>query len=471
MPRLLSKSKYLAGLQCAKLLWFTWNDSKAIPASDAQAQAIFDQGNQIGELAKQLFPDGVEVEHEGLSLPRTLELTRQALALRRPLFEAAFSFKRGYARPDVLKPVGSDAWDIIEVKSSTSVKDVNLHDIAFQKFVCTGTGLRIRKCFLLHIDSKYVRHGAVDPRQLFHREDVTDAVDELVETVEARLNQMLEVVNLAQHPAVTIGPHCDDPYSCPLHDRCWSFLPEQNVFTLYRGGKKSWNLFNGGVTDIAQVPAAFALTANQDIQRQAAINAEPHINPAALADFLADLKYPISYLDFEAIGTAIPLFDDVRPYQQVPFQFSLHIVRSPGNKPEHRMFLAEGTRDPRPEFMERLQAALPEKGSVVAYNASFEKARLRECAEVLPQFHTSVGRVERRLVDLLVPFRAFHYYQHRQFDACLLEHEVFLAQSAHLDCLPGYIMPCCGHHLVQVVQRALLLMPVRAQLGGGDFWI
>ena len=184
MPPLLSKSKYLAGLQCSKLLWFSWNRREEIPAPDVQAQVIFDQGNEVGELARQLFPDGLEVEHAGISLARTLELTRQALRLRRPLFEAVLGFRGGYARGDILNPVGADAWDIIEVKSSTAVKPVNLHDLAFQHFVYTGAGLRIRRCFLLHVNSGYVRHGAIDPRSFFTQEDVTDQVGELAGAVE-----------------------------------------------------------------------------------------------------------------------------------------------------------------------------------------------------------------------------------------------------------------------------------------------
>lgn len=133
-----------------------------------------------------------------------------------------------------------------------------------------------------------------------------------------------------------------------------------------------------------------------------------------LAAFLGQLEYPVSFLDFETFGTAIPLIDDSAPFQQIPFQFSLHILRRANTKLEHRSFLAEGTPDPRPEFMRQLQAVLPDSGSVVTYNASFETGRLKECCELLPEFKPWLRRVTPRVVDLLLPFRGFRYHHPAQ---------------------------------------------------------
>jgi hypothetical protein len=213
---------------------------------------------------------------------------------------------------------------------------------------------------------------------------------------------------------VAIGPHCDDPYTCPLHDRCWAFLPESNVLKLYRGTKKGFQLLGRGITNLQDIPDDVPLTDSQEIQVTAARTGKPHIDRAAIRTFLRQLEYPISYLDFETFGTAIPLFDGVRPYQQVPFQFSLHVVRSPVAEPEHFGFLADGKGDPRPEFMRQLRAVLPEAGSVVAYNAQFELNRLEECCEALPEFNPWLRGVEKRVVDLLLPFRRFRYYHPAQ---------------------------------------------------------
>jgi hypothetical protein len=201
-----------------------------------------------------------------------------------------------------------------------------------------------------------------------------------------------------------------------LHERCWSFLPEASVFTLYRGGKKSFTLLKQGIQHLEKIPADFALTDNQAIQRAALLAGKPHVDRPALAAFLGQLEYPVSFLDFETFATAIPLFDGSRPFQQIPFQYSLHILRRPvaTSRLDHRQFLAEGTADPRPEFMRQLRDTLPETGSVVTYNASFETERLKESSELLPEFKPWLRKVTPRIVDLLLPFRGFRYYHPQQ---------------------------------------------------------
>ena len=406
----ISKSKFLWGMQCRKLLWNAYNAEPLFPEPDAQAQAIFDQGREIGNLAKTLFLAGIEVDQGVADLDQALGLTQQALKLRLPLFEAAFSHQGGFAKSDILVPADDDTWDIVEVKSSTSVKKVNILDLAFQSFVIAGAGLKIRRCFLLLINPDYVRCGEVDPAKFFVRHDVTAQVMAASGQIESRLEEMFSVVRLKGQPEVRIGPHCDAPYACPLHDQCWSFLPPDNVTTLYRGAKKGFQLLAGGVNQIKDIPQSYRLTENQKIQRQVAVTGQPYFNKPAIREFLRQIEYPISYLDFETFAPAIPLLDNASPFEQVPFQFSLHTVQSPGGQPDHRMFLAEGRTDPRREFLQKLQEWLPENGSIVVYNQQFEQSRLRECCQLHPQFQPWFNNLESRFLDLLVPFRAFYYY-------------------------------------------------------------
>jgi len=411
----LSKSTFLMGRQCSKLLWFRYNAKDQIPAPDEATQAVFDQGTEIGELAHQLFPGGIVVAPGIIAADEVLAATRKAIQSRQPLYEAAFAYHGGYARADILVPVARDAWDLVEVKSTTQLKeDVHLPDIAFQALVLSGAGIKLRNCFLAYINNRFVRHGAIDPQKFFALKDVTKPVSALSRDIEDQIDAMQRVIGAKSHPEIQIGPHCDNPYTCALHERCWSFLPEASVFTLYRGGQKGFSLLKRGIEKLADIPADVALTDIQTIQRAALLAGQPHIDRPALAAFLGQLEYPVSYLDFETIGTAIPLFDGVSPYQQVPFQYSLHILRSANAKPEHRQFLAEGTADPRPEFMRQLRAALPEIGSVVTYNASFETSRLKECCELLPEFKPWSRKVTPRIVDLLLPFRGFRYYHPQQ---------------------------------------------------------
>ena len=194
--QLISKSSYVSGLQCHKLLWYKFNAKNEIPEYDAGTQAIFEQGHLVGQYAKELFPGGIEIKTEHYDIDKTIQESQKALTFRKPLFEAGFEYKNAYARADILSPVGKDAWDIIEVKSSTEVKDVNLDDVALQRFVYEGAGLKINKCWIYYINKEYVRHGIVEPEKLFAKQDITGDVAEHLQKVEKKLKEMASVIRL-----------------------------------------------------------------------------------------------------------------------------------------------------------------------------------------------------------------------------------------------------------------------------------
>lgn len=406
----LSKSTYLMGLQCPKLLWHRYNAKDELPVADAAQQAIFDQGHEVGAWAKRLFPGGVEVGEGVVELKEVAARTQQQLPSRKPLFEPAFLTSNCYARADILVPVGRNQWDVVEVKSSTKPKDINAHDLAFQRHVFETAGLKIRKTMLMHLNSDYVRRGAIEPEKLLATTDLTDEVVELCADVPRKVAEMLAVIGGKQFPAVAIGKQCADPYECPLTGKCWSFLPDHSVMELYSGKQKGFALIKQGIVRLADIPATTKLTERQSIQRSVIQTGKSHLDRQAIRSFLARLQYPLSFLDFETINPAIPLFNDSSPYQQIPFQFSLHAVDAEGATPRHFKFLHSNRSDPRPSFMEQLSRDLPSTGSVVIFNASFEKSRLREGVELMPQFQSWWRKVEPRIVDLLDPFRAFDFY-------------------------------------------------------------
>ncbi|HEY3855671.1 MAG TPA: DUF2779 domain-containing protein [Verrucomicrobiae bacterium] len=410
----ISKSKFLWGNQCKKLLWYAYNAKDQIPQADSGQQAIFDQGHEVGALAKSLYPDGVEVSAGVTDFQQVLRNSQEAAKARRPLFEAGFVYNGGFARVDILNPVGDDEWEIVEVKSAADVKRINLIDLAFQAFVYNGAGLKVRRCCVMHVDRDYVRRGPVDPKKFFKLVDVTKDVSGLSRQIEQQLGEMFDVIGRKGEPEIKIGPHCSDPYPCPLQYKCWASVPAGSVFDLYYGGKKCWRLFRDGVVKLKDVPDHVDLTERQAIQRKVALTGQPHINREVLASFLQRLKYPIGYLDFETFNTAIPLFDGLTPYQQTPFQFSLHRVVAPGAQAEHEAFLAEGRNDPRLEFLTRLRDCIGDAGSVVVYNAKFEKSVLDKLADSFPANASWIKDVKRRFVDLLEPFQTFDFYHPEQ---------------------------------------------------------
>lgn len=417
----LSKTKYLEGLKCHKLLWYEYNRKEDLPETDVATQAIMDQGKIVGELAHTLFPGGILLQRNHMPDKQSVK-SLEATKLRKPLFEAGFVFKQAYALADILSPVARDAWDLIEVKSSSGVKDEHYHDVAFQKYTYEGAGLKIRKCYLMYINNQYVRKGDIDPKKLFATEDVTKQADELIPEIEVNIADMLDAIQKKDAPNVKIGQHCNNPYPCPLEYICWSFLPEKgDIFCLYSGTKKAYELLERGVLSIADIKKDVKLSDKQNIQVECHKTNLPHINKQGIKDFLDTIEYPLYFLDFETLNQAIPAYDNSRPFEAIPFQYSLFIVKDKGMKPEHHSYLAPGDKDPRPEILKQLKALLGESGSVIAYNATFEKTTLRHASEAYPEYQGWVTSVEERVIDLLTPFRGFLYYHPDQAGSASLK--------------------------------------------------
>lgn len=409
--RLLSKSKYLNGLQCLKYLWLSFNDKTKIPGPDISTQHLFDEGHRIGELAKSIFTDGIECSCDDFI--GNLNITRQALKANRPLFEPGFYVDGYFSRLDILNPVSDGAWDIYEVKGSTSVKPVHIEDVAFQRHCARLAGLDIQKCLLVYLNNQYVKYGDIDPKQLFTIEDVTELADEVSGNIVDRAEEMWEIIASKTCPDIGVGPHCSDPYQCPV-TWCWECLPENNIFSLYRGGKNCFDMFDKGIYFVKDIPETYKLSASQKIQRSCEISGEPCIDKAAIREFIESLNYPLYYLDFETFSPAIPIYDGSRPYQRIPFQFSLHVVKSPGDQPEHLGYLADGTCNSRLELLARLKEYLGDTGDIVTYNMSFEKGVLKELGEAFPEYAEWIEATLERVIDLYAPFRAFSYYHPMQ---------------------------------------------------------
>jgi hypothetical protein len=417
--RNLSKSKYINGIQCLRLLWVAINEPSRIPPVDVATQHVFDQGHLVGELAHQIYPDGINLHTENIA--ENLKETRAALQLRKPLFEAGFSGRRLYCRVDIINPVGEDEWDIVEVKSSNDVKDEHLYDVAFQRYCGQLFGLKINHCHIMHLNRDYVKKGEIDPPQLFVIEDVTDRLDEVAGGLEERIGDMLAVIDSDNCPEVSIGRHCNNPYSCLLQEECWAHLPEHHVMTLYSGKKLGEDLLRQGVLQIADIPKGVTLNGKQQIQKDCVVCGQPHINQKEIKSFLASMKYPLYFMDFETFATGIPIHDGTSPYQNIPFQFSLHLLTKPGAMLEHYSYLAEGKDDPRLGFLYELKKSIGPKGSILVYYEAFEKGRLKELAKAFPEYKEWVDGILERIIDLNKPFKDFSYYHPKQLGSASLK--------------------------------------------------
>jgi hypothetical protein len=415
VPRYLTKTRYLNGLACHKWLWLEINAPDRLPKIDESTEHLLIEGRRIGELARRRYPQGVLLPTE--SVRQNDERSKRLLDKRLPLFEAGFVHPGGtcYARADVLLPVGKRDWKIVEVKSGTRVKEEYLHDLAFQEYCYAGAGLKIQGCSLLLVDTEYIRSGDIDPLELLREEDVTDAVRDVRPTVQPNVQELLKVADAKRCPEFGRGePFHEDEAGVHEDDSIWQQHPDSDIRELYRGGKQALVFLESGVYRISDIPKSVVLRGKQVIQHDAHTRDNVHLDRKKIAGFLKTLRYPLHFLDFETVYPAIPLFDGTRPYQQIPFQFSVHVVEGPGQEPLHHSFLSLEPSDPRKRLLESLRQVIRPEGHLVAYNQSFEMSRLEDLATLFPEHAEWVSHANARFVDLMTPFREFAYYNPSQ---------------------------------------------------------
>ena len=409
---MLSKSQVIRGLQCHKSLWLHRHKPELRDEIDESQQALFASGTDVGRLAQQLFPGGVEFPYGELTLTEQLNRTSVAIATGvKTIYEATFKHDDVLVKTDILHYGLDGWWELYEVKSSTWLKDVYLDDIAVQYHVLAGAGIEPVSAFLVVLNRDYVRQGEIDVHQLFSKIDVTDLVLDKQPEVIAEIGRQ-KVMLAGEQPAIDIGPHCDNPYRCDFRGHCWAHVPQPSVFDLRDHGRPdAFALYRQGIVRLEDIPID-QLGWRQQLQVTGTLHQQDATDREAVREILAELVYPVSYLDFETtFMTPVPLYDGSRPYQQIPFQFSLHIQEEADGPARHICFLADAAEgDPRPAFIDALLHALPDSGSIVVYNRRFE---VRILNRLMADFPNEAGLLTadlERIVDLMEPFRQKSVY-------------------------------------------------------------
>ena len=360
----------------------------------AGTEARFRMGHEVGKMAQGLFPGGVEIPYDGLSHGEQISRTASAVAGKQPvIYEATFSHDGVFVKADLLRHVRG-GWELYEVKSSTGIKDVYYSDVAIQYYVLTGAGLNVRKAFVVYVNNQYVRKGEIDVNGLFTLEDITEKVVELQGSIPEELKNMRRML-AGDVPAIDIGNHCKEPYVCAFWGTCWAHVPKPSVFDLRGKGVDAFALYNRGIVRLEDIPLA-ELNGRQRMQVEAYLKRKDRIVVEKVKAFLDDLEYPLCVLDFETVATPVPLFDGVKPYQQVPFQFSLHRIIAPGRELEHFECLVMPGEDPRVTIVEKLLEWISGQGSILAYYAPFEARVLKELGGAVPPIREEAERYDQR---------------------------------------------------------------------------
>lgn len=406
----LSKSRFVAGVQCPKRLYWQVHERKLAAEPDAADLAVIEQGREVGLLTRQMFPGGVAVESRNGE--QAIRTTRELI--RNPevpaIFEAALEYRNVFVRVDVLERRRDRRWRLVEVKSSTDVRDHHLEDVAIQYRVATGVGLDLAACSLAHINRDYVyQGGSIEPQAFFKIVDLTRKAVKSQSEIVRQIGSEFRMLSKPVAPQIAPGQQCSRPIICEFFDQCNPQRPHDHISLLPRIHASAVEaLGEMGVESILDIPHDFELT---DIQRRAAAcvrTGEPWFSPE-LRGVLDGLAYPLYFADFESLNRAIPPFAGMRPYDHLPFQWSVHVQREPGAESEHHRFLATDSSDPRREFIGSLCAALGESGTIVVYS-SFESQRLSEIASWFPEFANPINAIQARLFDLLPVVREHVYH-------------------------------------------------------------
>lgn len=410
MPRFLSKSRLMSSRQCLKRLHLEINRAELANVASA-TETAFRAGHEVGSVARQIYggKDAVHFRYED-GLQHALSETRQLLrgAAKTPVFEATLQHQGVLARIDVLLPDGKgngDAWRIVEVKASTSLKEEHLFDCAVQRWVFEGLGYKLSNIHLAHVDNSFVYAGDGDYDGLLTEVDVWDKTAALLPAVPrmvASARQAMEDVV----PEIAVGSQCNQPYECPFMDYCWPSEPAYPVQTLPRAAKSKLAAWIAeGFVDLRDVPAERLSDRQLRVQRVTREGCA-ELLPAA-GEFLRGLEYPRYYLDFETVSPAVPLWPGTRPYEVVPFQWSCHYEAEQGQI-EHAEFLDLGGDMPVRRFAESLLRGAGTSGPVLVYTG-YEQRVLKHLIDRYPDLAGPIEALVQRLVDL-APLTEQNFY-------------------------------------------------------------
>ena len=419
-PHLLSKSRFVSGVQCSKKLFLDLNRKDLKPAITASQQAIFDQGHVIGKMAQERYPNGTDLTSQThYDYADAIDNTIVEMENRTStLYEAAFYYDEVLSVLDILQNDAKGDIHAIEVKSSSKIEDYYITDAALQYWVMANAGHAPKRFSLLHINSSYKKKGHINLNDFFKLTDITDLVIQKQAWVSENIEVLKSMIRIGLEPIQAIGRHCNNPFVCDFKTHCWGNLLDNNkVFNLSNGRDKIWTLYNDNILNLADIPDNFELSHRQSCQVNGQLTGATHIDSPRIHQFLNKAVYPLHFFDFETVNSAVPVLDRTSPFEQVGFQYSLHIVSNINEEPQHKEFLAQAEDFTNPQALNPRQAMINQMkldfgttGSIVSYYATFEKRVIEKLAKDFPEEELFLKDLNNRMVDLLDVFKKAWYY-------------------------------------------------------------
>lgn len=414
----LSKSDYMLFLRHPAWLWLKKHDKNKLPPIDEDLQAIFDAGFLFETYAEQLFPDSIRLGFDGFNEYRTLTARTKATidSGASSIIQGRFEAGNITCICDVLVRVEGNTFDLYEIKSSTSAKPEHNPDLAFQVETIEGSGYKVNKVFVVHVNSEYVRNGEVKADEIAKITEVTDQVKELKESTLKNIQEALEVANSRECPNISPAHTKMGAYSDWLG--IYKTLADIDEYSIHHlcspSADKIGELEKMGIKDLASIPDGFELSEKQQNQVNATKYDKVFIDKPCIGAFLDDLKYPLYFLDYETLSSVIPYFDGLGPYKQLPFQYSLHVLESPGAEIQHFEYLHQDSSNPVKPLSDALKSQIGTEGTVLVWFERFEKSCNQLMGLVSPEHTQFYEELNDRIVDLMIPFSTCAYV-HKDF--------------------------------------------------------
>ena len=408
----LKKSTFLSGMNCERRMWWEIHDKGCDELKiDLATQLLFDQGNEVGELAREQFPGGLLIRRDKGNWVSSFANSRAAVADPNVnvIYEAGFVARDTMIFADILVR-GSGGFTLIEVKQGTSVTEEHKYDLALQAVILRDAGVPVTRFELMRLNRE-CRYP--DLSNLFVREDLTAEIEALTPAVELALDHLVPIAKRPTVPPAELGARCTSPRECAFIARCWPEVDADHIRYLYRLNKdKAVSYEKSGVARIQDLPDDLMLGAIPARQRRCLREGDILVEKDALVDALLDIVHPVTHIDFETVMFAIPRWNGCRPYDNIPVQMSAHVVDADGNA-THHSWIAEDSNDPRPGIGPAIVKACEGVSTVTAYNASFEKRCIELVADACPDIAPRLREIAAGIVDLLPMVRDNLY--HREF--------------------------------------------------------
>jgi hypothetical protein len=401
----ISKTDYMRYLECPLYGWLAKNKPELV---EQEETLVMKQGNDVEALAHGLFKKGVEVKaHYEAGSEETMELIKKGEPV---IYQAQAMTDKFLARTDILVKK-SDGWHLYEVKGSTGVKDKYIHDIKFQANAFRLAGIDLKGVNLIYVNNEYVfdKKKGLDLKKLLVVEDLTK---DIMEGADAELKEMEEaykVLTGKERPKpLSLKKKFDYGLTPLMEQEYYKGVPEYSIYDI-RGRfshEKLDELNKRGIVELKDIPAGFRLNASQWRQINLTKKKGKDVDKKAIKAWLDKLKFPLYFLDYETIQLAIPFYDKTRPWQQIPLQYSLHVVDKPGEKAKHFEFLHTDKSSPFEPIAKTLREHIGDKGTVIAWNSQFEAGRDKEIGEMAPRYRDFMADMNRRMVDIKLIFKA-----------------------------------------------------------------